>query len=82
MRADFMPQRRQRNRRATPRKWTKPSLRTLRQEKGLSQEAFADEAGLKRTYVSELERCKRNPSIMIIEKLAVALGVSPGKLLD
>ena len=58
------------------------NLRRLRQEKGLSQEAFADEAGLQRTYVSELERCKRNPSIMIIEKLAVALGVSPGKLLD
>jgi transcriptional regulator with XRE-family HTH domain len=58
------------------------NLRRLRQEKGLSQEAFADEAGLQRTYVSELERSKRNPSIMIIEKLAVALGVSPGKLLD
>jgi len=58
------------------------NLRTLRQEKGLSQEAFADEAGLQRTYVSELERCKRNPSIMIIEKLALALGVSAGELLD
>ena len=58
------------------------NLRALRHKTGLSQEAFADEAGLHRTYVSALERGTRNPSISIIEKLARALDVPAGKLLD
>ena len=58
------------------------NLRKLRQDRGLSQEAFADEAGLHRTYVSDLERGARNPTIAVVEKLARALGVPPGKLLD
>ena len=58
------------------------NLRALRHKTGLSQEAFADEVGLHRTYVSALERGTRNPSISIIEKLAKALAVSAGKLLD
>ena len=58
------------------------NLRILRKKAGLSQEAFADEAGVGRTYVSELERGKRNPTIVILERLAQALGVSAGKLLD
>lgn len=58
------------------------NLRALRHKTGLSQEAFADEAGLHRTYMSELERAKRNPSISIIDKIAKTLGVSCGELLD
>ena len=58
------------------------NLRTLRKEKGLSQEAFADEAGIHRTYVSDLERGARNPSITLVDKLASALGVKAGRLLD
>jgi len=58
------------------------NLRKLRQAKGVSQEAFADEAGLHRTYISDLERGARNPSITIIEKLARALDVPLGALLD
>lgn len=58
------------------------NLRLLRQEKGLSQEAFADEAGLHRTYISDLERGARNPTITVVDKLAIALNVSPGRLLD
>ena len=58
------------------------NLRMLRQEKGWSQEAFADEAGLHRTYISDLERSARNPTITVVEKLADALGVSAGTLLD
>jgi transcriptional regulator with XRE-family HTH domain len=45
-----------------------------------SQEEFADEAGLHRTYVSGVERGVRNPTITIVAKLAGALGVSPGDL--
>lgn len=58
------------------------NLRKLRQAKGLSQESFADEAGLHRTYISDLERGARNPTITVAEKLAVALGVPIGELLD
>ena len=58
------------------------NLRALRQGKGWSQEAFADEAGLHRTYISDLERGARNPTITVVEKLALALGVEPGRLLD
>lgn len=58
------------------------NLRTLRQQKGLSQEEFAFEAKIHRTYISDLERGARNPTIMIVEKLAKALRVKPGTLLD
>jgi transcriptional regulator with XRE-family HTH domain len=58
------------------------NLRRLRDGKGWSQEAFADEAGIHRTYVSDIERGARNPTIAIVEKLARPLGVTPGSLLD
>jgi transcriptional regulator with XRE-family HTH domain len=58
------------------------NLRQLRQEKGWSQELCADEAGLHRTYLSDLERGARNPTITVVDKLATALGVTAGRLLD
>ena len=58
------------------------NLRRLRQSKGWSQEAFAHEAGLHRTYVSDLERGARNPTITVVDKLAEALEVPVGALLD
>ena len=58
------------------------NLRRLRQKKGWSQEEFAFQAGVHRTYVSDLERVARNPTITVVEKLAKALGVKPGVLLD
>jgi transcriptional regulator with XRE-family HTH domain len=58
------------------------NLRKHRLQKGLSQEAFAFEAGIHRTYISDLERGARNPTITVIEKIAKALGVKPGALLD
>jgi transcriptional regulator with XRE-family HTH domain len=58
------------------------NLRLLRQSKGWSQERLADEAGLHRTYMSDLERGARNPTIAVVEKLAVALGVPASRLLD
>lgn len=58
------------------------NLKALRAERGWSQEELAFEAQLHRTYISDLERSARNPSIEIIEKLANAFGVPPGRLLD
>jgi len=58
------------------------NLRRLRTEKGWSQEDYADRVGIHRTYVSDVERGARNPTIVIVEKLAKPLGVSPGSLLD
>lgn len=54
----------------------------LRKEAGLSQEAFADHAGIHRTYISDIERAVRNPTIEIVERLAKALGVRPCELLS
>lgn len=58
------------------------NLRRLRQERGWSQEDFAHRAGLHRTYVSDLERGARNPTITVVDRLAVTLGVRVGDLLD
>jgi transcriptional regulator with XRE-family HTH domain len=58
------------------------NVRRLREAKGWSQEAFAHEADIHRTYVSDIERGARNPTILIVEKLAVPLGVTAGELLS
>jgi transcriptional regulator with XRE-family HTH domain len=58
------------------------NVRKLREAKGWSQEDYADRAGIHRTYVSDIERGKRNPTVTVVEKLAKALAISPGALLD
>lgn len=58
------------------------NVRTRREAMGLSQEAFADLAELHRTYISDIERGQRNPTIQVVEKIAVALNVSAGALLE
>lgn len=58
------------------------NLRTFRREKGLSQEAFAEQIGYHRTYVGSLERGERNVSLRTLEKFARILGVDPVRLLD
>ncbi|WP_380787115.1 helix-turn-helix domain-containing protein [Sphingomonas sp. R86521] len=58
------------------------NVRRLREAAGYSQEAFGDAANIHRTYVSDVERGRRNPTIEIVEKFAVALKVRTGSLLD
>lgn len=58
------------------------NVRQLREAKGWSQEDYADRAGIHRTYVSDIERGRRNPTITVVEKLARPLGVGSGSLLD
>ena len=58
------------------------NLKKLREEQGFSQESFADHCGLHRTYISGIERGVRNPTVVIIDKIAKALRVQAGQLLD
>lgn len=55
-------------------------IRFLRKEKKLSQEDLALEANINKNYLSDLENGRRNPSFEILEKLAVALGISLSEL--
>jgi transcriptional regulator with XRE-family HTH domain len=57
------------------------ALRQYRTAAGLSQEALAHEADLHRTYVSQLERGLKSPSLAAIEALADALNAKPHELI-
>ena len=50
-------------------------LKDLRAQSGLSQEALGDRTDLHRTYISQLERGLKSPSLRTIERLCSALGV-------
>lgn len=50
------------------------NVRRLRVAAGLSQEVFAVDAGLDRTYIRRIERNLENPSVSALEKIAKALG--------
>lgn len=50
-------------------------VRLIREQKGLSQEKLATEAGLHRTYIGMVERLERNPSLICIYKIAKGLNV-------
>lgn len=56
--------------------------RALHEARSWSQEELADQAGLHRTYISSVERGVRNPTIMVIYKIAEALGVSLAVMMD
>ena len=57
------------------------NMRRVRDELDLSQEALALEAEIDRTYISGIERAKRNPSLTLIVKLANELKTTPAALL-
>lgn len=58
------------------------NVRALRDREGLSQEELAFRAGMKRSYLSDLERGTRNPSVRALGRIAEALGVAPARLLE
>ena len=58
-------------------------LRTLREEQDITQEQLAKRARIARTYVTLLESGrKKNPSLDILKRLARALDVPVGELLE
>lgn len=56
------------------------AVKAIREEQSLTQEELAHRAGIHRTYLSDIERGGRNTSLVNIEKLAVALGISLAEL--
>jgi transcriptional regulator with XRE-family HTH domain len=57
------------------------NVRHHRKLKGLTQERLALDAGMERSYVSDLERGQRNPSVRALGRLAEALDMEPAALL-
>ncbi len=56
-------------------------VRKFRREKGLSQEQLSFKANLHRTYIGMVERAEKNITLVNIEKIANALGVSLNELM-
>lgn len=56
-------------------------IKRRREDVGLSQEDFAEKAGLHRTYVSQLERGIKSPSVRVLVKMAGALGCEAWEIL-
>ena len=54
-------------------------LQRLRKERGMSQEALAEEADIHRTFIGHIERGKTNISLLNIVRLAHALGIPPAR---
>jgi transcriptional regulator with XRE-family HTH domain len=57
-------------------------VRFQRQKLGLSQEKLGHATGLHMSYISSVERGRRNVSLLNIVKIAEALKLDPGKLLS
>lgn len=57
------------------------NVRRFRKDHQLTQEVLADEVGLAVTYVGQIERGLRNPTLDVVERFARALGVKAIDLL-
>ncbi len=56
-------------------------LNSIRETRGLSQEELAFLCGIDRTYIGRIERLERNPSLVVLQKIADGLGISLIELL-
>jgi transcriptional regulator with XRE-family HTH domain len=56
------------------------NIQRIRREKDLSQEEVAHRASIHQTYLSGVETGKRNPSILVVERIAKALGVDVSEI--
>lgn len=56
------------------------AVKFRREELGLTQEELAERAGIHRTYLSDIERGGRNPSLVNIERLSLALDLELSSL--
>ncbi len=58
------------------------NVRKWRKMRGISQETLAEKAQLHPTYVSGVESGNRNPTVKVVGRIAEALDVEPGQLLE
>jgi transcriptional regulator with XRE-family HTH domain len=58
------------------------NLKAARKRVGLTQEQLAERSGVHATEVSRIEADKRDPQVSTVERLAKAVGVRPGELLE
>ena len=56
------------------------NVRALRVERALSQEELAHQAGVHQTYLSGVERGRRNASVLVLDRISKALGVDIERL--
>ncbi len=56
-------------------------LKYLREQKGWSQEKLSLESGINKNYISDLENGRRNPTLVIMDRLSIALGITLSELL-
>ena len=57
-------------------------LRAYRLERGMTQEQLSEQLDIVRSYICTLESGKRQPSLTMVFRLAAALGIKPGELVD
>lgn len=57
------------------------NVRRLRLAAGMTQEQFAESSGFSQQYISDLERGRRNPTVVSLFELAQALGTRPDELI-
>ena len=55
-------------------------LRYLREQKGWSQEELSLTSGVNKNYISDLERGRRNPTLVVMERIAVAFDIPLSEL--
>jgi len=58
------------------------NVRKQRLLKGWNQESLAEASNLDRTYISGIERGVRNPTLLVVHQIAVALEISESALLE
>lgn len=58
------------------------NIRLLRETRGWSQDELSERSGLHRTYISGVERGVRNPTVVVVARIATALDVPAGELLQ
>jgi transcriptional regulator with XRE-family HTH domain len=57
-------------------------IKTLRERRGMTQEVLAAKAGISRAYLARVETVRHEPTLTTLEKLAKALRVKVGRLLE
>ena len=66
---------------ATLSPWLAGVVQRKREAAKVSQEELADRASVHRTYISLVERAKRNPSVDVLDRIAIGLGTAASALL-